>query len=207
MAFQKFIPGLPLRSGRCGDTAGSAIRDEGGTKGQNCKGLVTWDRQTKKDAFYFYKAMWAEEPFVRIAGRRFKKRSGETTAVKVYSNCPEVTLTVNGKGYAAQAADSCITLVKDTRNTLPVNPAEKKRVFLVYVGSTPTSKGYKGDAPGDQAAAGKNGVCYYPILVRHEAESWAEFIARALPALTGGEYAPYGEAMARRFVENLQPDK
>ena len=47
--------------------------------------------------------------------------------------------------YSAQAADSCITLVKDTRNTLPVNPAEKKRVFLVYVGSTPTSKGYKGD--------------------------------------------------------------
>ena len=50
------------------------------------------------------------------------------------------------QNYAAQAADSCITLVKDTRNTLPVNPAEKKRVFLVYVGSTPTSKGYKGDA-------------------------------------------------------------
>ena len=28
---------------------------------------------------------------------------------------------------------------------MPVNPAQKKRVFLVYVGSTPTSKGYKGD--------------------------------------------------------------
>ena len=49
------------------------------------------------------------------------------------------------QNYAAQAADSCITLVKDTRGNLPVNPAEKKRVFLVYVGSTPTSKGYKGD--------------------------------------------------------------
>lgn len=47
--------------------------------------------------------------------------------------------------YSAAAADSCITLVKDTRCTLPVNPVEKKRVFLVYVGSTPTSKGYKGD--------------------------------------------------------------
>ena len=49
------------------------------------------------------------------------------------------------QAYSDQAADSCITLVKDTRGTLPVNPAEKKRVFLVYVGSTPTSKGYKGD--------------------------------------------------------------
>ena len=50
------------------------------------------------------------------------------------------------KGYTTQAADECITLVKDTRGNLPVNPEEKKRVYLVYVGSTPTTKGYKGDA-------------------------------------------------------------
>lgn len=48
-------------------------------------------------------------------------------------------------GYCAQAADTCITLVKDTRNYLPIRPEEKKRVYLVYVGSTPTTKGYKGD--------------------------------------------------------------
>lgn len=49
------------------------------------------------------------------------------------------------QAYAREAADSCITLVKDTRSYLPVNPAEKKRVFLVYVGSTPTTLGYKKD--------------------------------------------------------------
>lgn len=47
--------------------------------------------------------------------------------------------------YAAQAADQCITLVKDTRHNLPLDPEKQKRVYLVYVGSTPTSKGYKGD--------------------------------------------------------------
>lgn len=47
--------------------------------------------------------------------------------------------------FAKQAADNCITLVKDTRNNIPVNPQEKKRVFLVYIGSTPTTLGYKKD--------------------------------------------------------------
>lgn len=47
--------------------------------------------------------------------------------------------------YCAQAADTCITLVKDTRGYLPIRPEEKKRVYLVYVGSTPTTKGYTGD--------------------------------------------------------------
>ena len=49
------------------------------------------------------------------------------------------------QSYSAQAADSCITLVKDTRGNLPIDPARMKRVFLVYEGSTPTTKGYKGD--------------------------------------------------------------
>lgn len=48
-------------------------------------------------------------------------------------------------GYKVQAADQCITLVKDTRNYLPIMPEEKKKVFLVYVQSTPTTKGYQGD--------------------------------------------------------------
>lgn len=49
------------------------------------------------------------------------------------------------RAYTVQAAQECITLVKDTQHLLPLNPAEKKRAYLVYVGSTPTSKGYKGD--------------------------------------------------------------
>lgn len=47
--------------------------------------------------------------------------------------------------YTAEAAEGCITLVKDTRANLPVDPARRKRVFLVYVGTTPNSKGYQGD--------------------------------------------------------------
>ena len=60
-----------------------------------------------------------------------------------------------------------------------------------------------GDAPGDCDAAERNGVHYYPILVNREKESWEEAIAVAFGKLRSGEYAPYGEAMKRRFLENL----
>ena len=47
--------------------------------------------------------------------------------------------------YTAEAADRGVTLVKDTRKLLPINPAEKRRAFLVYVRSTPNSKADAGD--------------------------------------------------------------
>lgn len=61
-----------------------------------------------------------------------------------------------------------------------------------------------GDAPGDHAAAEKNGVFYYPILVRHEKESWIEFKDVAVGKLLDGSYGgSYQEEKIRRFRENL----
>ncbi|MGM9928228.1 MAG: glycoside hydrolase family 2 protein [Bacillus sp. (in: firmicutes)] len=76
---------------------GANIRDEGGVQGRNNKGLITYDRKIKKDAFYMYKANWSDEKFVHITSKRFIDRSDETMTVKVYSNCEEVTLYVNGE--------------------------------------------------------------------------------------------------------------
>lgn len=70
----------------------SAIRNAGGVRARNIKGLVTHDRQTRKDAFYYYKAQWSETPFIHIAEKRYARRTGETMTVKVYSNLPELTL-------------------------------------------------------------------------------------------------------------------
>ncbi len=82
---------------------GADGRDEGGKHGQNQKGLVTFDRSIKKDAFYFYKAAWNKtEPFVHLCGRRYADRTEDVTEIKVYSNQPEVTLYVDGKEVGRQ---------------------------------------------------------------------------------------------------------
>lgn len=75
-------------------------RNQGGEPGMNHKGLVTFDRKTKKDSFYLYKAWWSAEPFVHICSKRFADRARDTVTVKVYSNQDAVTLTVNGKELA-----------------------------------------------------------------------------------------------------------
>ena len=79
-------------------------RDEGGVQGRNNKGLVTYDRKTKKDAFYIYQAYWTTEPMIHVCGERFVDRAPEERIVTVYTNCPNVTLVVNGEEVATKDA-------------------------------------------------------------------------------------------------------
>ena len=83
----------------------SSRRNEGGVKFVNGKGLVSRDRQTKKDAFYYYKARWSGEPFVHLCGHRFTKRCGESAAVKVYTNRDRVQLFLNGRLFGEESSD------------------------------------------------------------------------------------------------------
>ena len=80
-------------------------RAEGGENGMNHKGLVTFDRKYKKDAFYAYKAWLSDDPFVHICGKRYVDRVEDTTKVTVYSNQPEVELFVNGESLGKQTSD------------------------------------------------------------------------------------------------------
>jgi len=82
------------------------IRQEGGFQSLNDKGVVSYDRKLKKDAFYFYKANWSDEPVVYVASRRFSPRPAGTTNVKVYSNQPAVELFINEKSMGVLKADA-----------------------------------------------------------------------------------------------------
>ena len=80
-------------------------RREGGVVGRNDKGLVTYDRQTRKDAFYFYKASWSDEPTLHITEQRYTERTNAVTDVRVYGNAGQVELFVNAASQGARAND------------------------------------------------------------------------------------------------------
>lgn len=65
----------------------------------NDKGLVTRDRQTKKDVFYLYKSLWnKDDTTVHITSGRLKYfPAGQDLRIKVYSNAKYLTLYQNGR--------------------------------------------------------------------------------------------------------------
>lgn len=81
------------------------IRDEGATPGMNDKGIVTYDRKTRKDAFYWYQAHWSAAPVLHLAGRRFTDRPAGPAEIKVYSNLPQAELFLDDKSLGAVAGD------------------------------------------------------------------------------------------------------
>ncbi len=86
--------------------SGADNRNEGSQPGMIDKGLVTYDRATKKDAFYYYKSNWTNSPVLWLTSKRWTTRTSNKTDVKVYSNLDSVTLTINGKKVGTTTPDS-----------------------------------------------------------------------------------------------------
>lgn len=91
----------------------SSIRKEGDRIGINDKGMLTYDRKTKKDAFYFYKANWNSEPMLYISSRRFVDRNNPQTQVKVYTNVDEAVLYINGEKISAKKKNKINCIIWD----------------------------------------------------------------------------------------------
>jgi beta-galactosidase len=132
-------------------------RNEGDTPGRNDKGLVTYDRHTRKDAFYWYQANWSTDPVLYITSRRYVNRPTNTVEVKVYSNLDEVRLTVNGVSWGAVRSPDHIFRWTDValgpgQNVVEVQGTRDGRFF---------TDGVKWSAPGapaGQPVAGTNNL-------------------------------------------------
>ncbi len=88
-------------------------RREGDHLGRNDKGLVTYDRKIKKDAFFFYKANWSDQPVIYITSRRYTPRNVGRGPVKVYSNCQSVSLELNGVSLGTVPEKNCVFVWPD----------------------------------------------------------------------------------------------
>ena len=98
-------------------------------------------------------------------------------------------------------------LLNYTNSVMAQNSGSKSLCIksLLDMGYDPKKAIMCGDAFGDLVAAEENGVYFYPILARHESDSWREFIDIALPRLIDGSYGDgYAEKKKNDFVENLK---
>ncbi len=84
------------------------LRPENPVPYVNQKGVVERDL-TPKEAFYVFQSYWTEKPIVHIYGHSWLVRWGdedEIKTIKVYSNCPEVELFLNGKSLGRRVRNS-----------------------------------------------------------------------------------------------------
>ena len=91
---------------------GSNIQRAGGLNHLNDKGLVTYDRKTKKDAFFLYKANWNKaEKTTHLCSKRYTERKENITDIIVFTTAPSAKLFINGKQVGTMNTDTYATVV------------------------------------------------------------------------------------------------
>jgi hypothetical protein len=106
--------------------------------------LVTYDRQVRKDSFYWYQANWTTNPMVYITGHTFTNRLTNTVTAKVYANCDSVEVFLNGRSQGLRASTNCIftwpiTLQRGTNAVLAVGTKGSATVRDSLVWNAPGS--------------------------------------------------------------------
>lgn len=84
------------------------IRPDNPVPYMNQKGVVERD-MTPKESYYVFQSYWADKPMVHIYGHTWPIRwgaTGEQKMIKVYSNCTDAELFLNGKSMGVRKRNS-----------------------------------------------------------------------------------------------------
>lgn len=88
-------------------------------------GVVSFNRQARKDAFYLYKARWNNnEDFLHIAERRWARRTDTLQNIKVYTSLPEAELTLNGEFLGSKESVNGVVLWENVDMERGINTIE-----------------------------------------------------------------------------------
>ena len=105
---------------------GSNFRREGSTPHINDKGLVSYDRQQRKDAFYLYKANWNKaEKTTHLCSKRYTDRLEDVTDIIAFTTASSARLFINSKLVGKMETDKYATVIwKDIKLNTGKNHVE-----------------------------------------------------------------------------------
>ncbi|MCZ4244076.1 glycoside hydrolase family 2 protein [Pedobacter punctiformis] len=108
--------------------------NRGSMPARNMKGLVTFDRKLKKDAFYWYKVNWSTNPVLYLTERRAVERKHANTQIVVYSNIGVPEVYINGKKLPAANADGVLyrfenVTLKKGKNIIKTKAVKNGKVY------------------------------------------------------------------------------
>ena len=96
----------------CFNDFGASDRYEGERPGVNDKGLVTADRTTFKDSYFFYKANWNPVPLLHLCSKRMSTTTNAVCDVMAFANVrAPVRLKVNGEVRGERMPDDVMAVV------------------------------------------------------------------------------------------------
>jgi len=98
---QDSMPWLTGTAQWCFKDFSTPLRPDNPVPYVNQKGVVERDL-TRKEAYYVFQSYWSRQPMVHIYGHSWSVRwgdEGQLRQVKVYSNCEEAVLYLNGKSF------------------------------------------------------------------------------------------------------------
>ena len=85
------------------------------TYGISHRGLVTFDRKDKKDAYYLYRSLWNKKtPTLHISNKRHNIRQDSVQVVKFYSSAPQKPLLIVNKDTVATREYAPCQFISDT---------------------------------------------------------------------------------------------
>lgn len=105
---QECLPWLTGTAQWCFKDFTTPLRADNPVPRINQKGVIERD-MTLKEGYFVFQSYWGEEPMAHIYGHSWPVRwgaEGEARMVKVYSNCAEAELFVNGKSAGARTRNS-----------------------------------------------------------------------------------------------------
>ncbi|OQP67627.1 glycoside hydrolase [Niastella populi] len=114
------------------------VRPDNPVPYMNQKGVVERDL-TKKEAYYVFQSYWTTQPMAHIYGHTWPVRwgaEGEEKMIKVYSNCAEAELFVNGKSYGVKKRNSQDFPAAGLRWNVPLNNGMQQVKVIARTGKT-----------------------------------------------------------------------